>query len=43
MAIFLVLLFLIAVAIGTYVVFEVAGVLRGRDAADEQRAVAGPF
>ena len=40
MAIFLVLLFLVAVAIGTYVVFEVADVLRGREAAEEPQAVA---
>jgi hypothetical protein len=42
MAIFLVFLFLVAVAIGSYVVVEIAGALSGRDAADEQPAIAQP-
>ena len=42
MAIFLVFLFLVATAIGTHVVLEIAGALRGRDAADEQPAIAQP-
>jgi hypothetical protein len=42
MALFLVFLFLIAVAIGSYVVLEVAGALRAADGPDEQPAVAQP-
>ena len=40
MAIFLICLFLIAVAIGSYVVFEIAGAIRDSAGHDDKRAIA---